>query len=221
MRWGRKRKTDSGLDDAPPSVPARPRPVIRGLADRPFLPSRGTAIILTPGGLHRNRVWAAAIREGEFAMTDLSPDERAMAEGRDGPAAAMAMRIVAEMARILGRRKPGPGDLGPRRRLPLPRRFRSPFRRTAGRTGRPRRRGDDPQRRRARPDPSRTGPRRRPRHRDGAAHDDRLRGPGVRSYLDLRAVSGGPPPAPGRGRGLGGKQRRGVLQFRPRRAHQP
>ena len=35
-------------------------------------------------------------------MTDLSPDERAMAEGRDGPAAAMAMRIVAEMARILG-----------------------------------------------------------------------------------------------------------------------
>ena len=35
-------------------------------------------------------------------MTDLSPDERAMTEGRDGPAAAMAMRIVAETARILG-----------------------------------------------------------------------------------------------------------------------
>ena len=35
-------------------------------------------------------------------MTDLSSDERAMAEGRDGPAAAMAMRIVAETARILG-----------------------------------------------------------------------------------------------------------------------
>jgi len=35
-------------------------------------------------------------------MIDLSPDERAMAEGRDGPAAAMAMRIIAETARILG-----------------------------------------------------------------------------------------------------------------------
>ncbi len=35
-------------------------------------------------------------------MTDLSPDERAVAEGRDGPAAAMAMRIIAETARIVG-----------------------------------------------------------------------------------------------------------------------
>ncbi|MDP7652070.1 MAG: aconitase X catalytic domain-containing protein [Rhodospirillales bacterium] len=35
-------------------------------------------------------------------MTELSSDERALADGRNGPAAAMAIRIVAETARILG-----------------------------------------------------------------------------------------------------------------------
>ncbi|MDP6885066.1 MAG: aconitase X catalytic domain-containing protein, partial [Rhodospirillales bacterium] len=60
------------------------------LADHPLLPSRHAALIFF------------TIGEGEPAMTDLTPDERAMTEGRDGPAAAMAMRIVAETARILG-----------------------------------------------------------------------------------------------------------------------
>ena len=47
------------------------------------------------------------------------------------------------------------------------------------------------------------------------------RGDGLRADLDLRALSGRPPPGTGQRRRLGRVQRRGVLQFGARRAHQP
>ena len=58
------------------------------------------------------------------------------------------------------------------------------------------------------------------RARHGPAHDARLRGDGLRRHLDLRALSGRPPARHRHGRGLGRIERRRVLQLRAGRAHQ-
>ena len=151
----------------------------------------------------------------------LSAEEQAIAAGRDGKGAAMAMRIVAESARLLGAPRLIPiasahidgalyhGDSGTLFAEAL---VEGGARVTVRATlnvgaldlmgcSRIRLRGTDAL--------------------DGAAHDGGLSQARLRAELDLRALSGRPPAGVRQRRRLGRVQRRRVLQFGARRAHQP
>ena len=58
-------------------------------------------------------------------MLALTADERARLDGRDGAAAATAMRVVTAAARMLGATRLVPIESAACRRLPLPRRYRA------------------------------------------------------------------------------------------------
>ena len=102
----------------------------------------------------------------------------------------MAMRIVAESARLLGAPRLLPDRLGAYRRRALPRRFRHAVRRKAGRRRRARRGALDAQCRRARPHGLLARPAGGAGARHGAAHDGGLPQTRLRAELDLRALSG-------------------------------
>ena len=133
----------------------------------------------------------------------------------------MAMRIVAESARLLGAPRLMPDRLDAYRRGALSRRFRHAVCRKAGRGRRARRGALDAECRRARPDGLFARQAGRAGARHGPAHDGGLSQARLRAELDLRALSGRAPAGLRHGRRLGRVQRGGVLQFGARRAHQP
>ena len=150
----------------------------------------------------------------------LTDDERAIAGGARGEGAAMAMRIVAETARLMGAQHLLPiesahidgalyhGDSG------------TLFAETTRRRRREGLRSCHPQRRRDRSHRVLAQSAAATRTRDGHAHDARLPPARMRADVDLRTVSGGTSAAtrqPGR---LGRIQRRRLLQFGARRPHQ-
>ncbi len=133
----------------------------------------------------------------------------------------MAMRIIAESARLLGAPRLIPiasahidgalyhGNSG------------TLFAESAGRRRRPGHGARDAQCRGARPDGLLARPARGADALDGAAHDGGLPQARLRAELDLRALSGGAPAGARQRRRLGRVQRRRVLQFGARRTHQP
>ena len=153
-----------------------------------------------------------------LALTD---EEQAIAAGRDGKGAAMAMRIVAESARLLGAPRLIPiasahidgalyhGDSG------------TLFAEALVEGGAKVKVRCDAQCRGARPDGLLAHPPGGADALDGAADDGGLSHARLRAELDLRALSGRPSAGARQRRRLGRVQRRRVLQFRARRAHQP
>ena len=152
---------------------------------------------------------------------ELTEGDRAFLRGERGEAAALAMRIVVEMAGVIRRRAADRRGLGACRRVPVPRDRGARVRRAPGRGRRPGRGAHHAERRRPRPAASRPVPRRPRDGRERPSTDGRVRRDGLPAHVDLRAVPAAGTSGVRAARRVGRIQRDRVLQLGARRSDRP